>query len=354
MQALARMTVRKPEITAIVPGALVNVYFGAYRHYTNMLRSTTQNDNFVDLQPTLFAWGALLGFIGILLAIDLYRHRHNSEPTFKTALKESIGWISIALLFTLVIIKVYGSQAGGEYFSGLLIEKSLSVDNVFVWAVIFDKFRTPLRYQHRVLFWGILGALVLRAIFILVGSAMLAAAWWTMLLFGGFLIITGLKVLKHNNDEGEREHDGIIKIMKRFVPVTEELDGHKFISKVNGKRVATGLMACLIVVEFTDVIFAIDSVPAVLAVSREPYIVFASNAFAILGLRALYFLLAGAKEKLHYLAHALGVILVFVGVKMFIGHWVHVPTSIGLGFIALSLTVATVMSLHKERNLNSR
>ena len=333
---------------------LVSAYFAAPEHYITMFLNATQNENFADLQPTFSAWAALLGFIGILLAIDLYRHRHNSEPTFKTALKESVAWISIALLFTFVILKVYGTQAGSEYFSGLLIEKSLSVDNVFVWAVIFDKFRTPLRYQHRVLFWGILGALVLRAIFILVGSAILAAAWWTMLLFGGFLIVTGVKVLRHTKDEGEREHDGVIKIMKRFVPVTEELDGHKFISKINGKRVATGLMACLIVVEFTDVIFAIDSVPAVLAVSREPYIVFASNAFAILGLRALYFLLAGAKEKLHYLAHALGVILIFVGVKMFVGHWVHVPTSIGLGFIALSLAVATIMSLRKERNLNPR
>ena len=294
-----------------------------------------------------------MGFIALLLGIDLYRHRDNDEPSFSNALKESIVWISIAVLFTFVVAYLYGGDAGSEYLSGVLIEKSLSIDNVFVWAVVFDRFKTPLKYQHRVLFWGIFGALVMRAIFILVGSALLSAAWWLMMVFGGFLILTGIKVMRHKEDEGAAEHDTALNILRKYMPISEELDGQKFFTKINGKRVATGLFACLLVVEVTDVIFAVDSVPAVLAVSREPFIVFASNAFAILGLRSLYFLLAGAKEKLHYLAHALGVILIFVGLKMFVGHWYHLPTTIGLGFIAVTLLTAVGASFSREKKISS-
>lgn len=317
-----------------------------------MLLGSAIKENFVNIDVTPVVWVSLLGFIALLLGVDLYRHRGNDEPTFAKALKESVVWISIAVLFTFVVAYLYGGAAGSEYLSGLLIEKSLSVDNVFVWAVIFDRFKTPLKYQHRVLFWGIFGALVMRAIFILVGSALLAAAWWLMMVFGGFLIFTGIKVMRHKEDEGGAEHDTVLNVLRRYIPITEDLDGQKFFTRVNGKRVATGLFACLLVVEFTDVIFAVDSVPAVLAVSREPFIVFASNAFAILGLRALYFLLAGAKEKLHYLAHALGVILVFVGLKMFVAHWYHLPTTIGLGFIAATLLVSVYASFSREKKRN--
>ncbi len=319
-----------------------------------MLLEAAAKENFVDIDVTPLVWVALLGFIALLLGIDLYRHRGNGEPVFSKALKESVVWISIAVLFTFVVAYLYGGAAGSEYLSGLLIEKSLSVDNVFVWAVIFDRFKTPLKYQHRVLFWGIFGALVMRAIFILVGSALLAAAWWLMMVFGGFLVFTGIKVMRHKEDEGGAEHDTVLNILRKYIPVTEDLDGQKFFTKVNGKRVATGLFACLLVVEFTDVIFAVDSVPAVLAVSREPFIVFSSNAFAILGLRALYFLLAGAKEKLHYLAHALGVILVFVGLKMSVAHWYHLPTTISLGFIAATLLVAVYASFSREKKRGRR
>lgn len=314
-----------------------------------MLFSTQDVGNFADINPSLWAWGALLAFLAVLLTIDLVRHREHKEPTFKSSVRESVAWVLVALSFTFVVIFAYGRQAGSEYLSGVLIEKSLSVDNVFVWALIFDRFRTPLRYQHRVLFWGIFGALVMRAIFIFAGAAVLEAAWWTMLIFGGFLVYTGFKVLRHKDDEGEEAHDGVLKLLRRFMPVSEKLDGHKFITKENGRRVATGLLACLVVVEVTDVVFAVDSVPAVLSVSRAPFLVFASNAFAILGLRALYFLLAGAKEKLHYLSHALGAILVFVGAKMLVSHWVHIPTTLSLGVIVVSLALATVFSLRKEK-----
>lgn len=318
-----------------------------------MLLETAVDENFVNINPSPLVWVTLLGFIALLLGIDLYRHRDNDEPSFSNALKESIVWISIAVLFTFVVAYLYGGDAGSEYLSGVLIEKSLSIDNVFVWAVVFDRFKTPLKYQHRVLFWGIFGALVMRAIFILVGSALLSAAWWLMMVFGGFLILTGIKVMRHKEDEGAAEHDTALNILRKYMPISEELDGQKFFTKINGKRVATGLFACLLVVEVTDVIFAVDSVPAVLAVSREPFIVFASNAFAILGLRSLYFLLAGAKEKLHYLAHALGVILIFVGLKMFVGHWYHLPTTIGLGFIAVTLLTAVGASFSREKKISS-
>lgn len=318
-----------------------------------MLLETAVEENFVNISPSPLVWVTLLGFIALLLGIDLYRHRDNDEPSFSNALKESIVWISIAVLFTFVVAYLYGGDAGSEYLSGVLIEKSLSIDNVFVWAVVFDRFKTPLKYQHRVLFWGIFGALVMRAIFILVGSALLSAAWWLMMVFGGFLILTGIKVMRHTEDEGAAEHDTALNILRKYMPISEELDGQKFFTKINGKRVATGLFACLLVVEVTDVIFAVDSVPAVLAVSREPFIVFASNAFAILGLRSLYFLLAGAKEKLHYLAHALGVILIFVGLKMFVGHWYHLPTTIGLGFIAVTLLTAVGASFSREKKIGS-
>ena len=318
-----------------------------------MLLETAVDENFVNINPSPLVWVTLLGFIALLLGIDLYRHRDNDEPSFSNALKESIVWISIAVLFTFVVAYLYGGDAGSEYLSGVLIEKSLSIDNVFVWAVVFDRFKTPLKYQHRVLFWGIFGALVMRAIFILVGSALLSAAWWLMMVFGGFLILTGIKVMRHKEDEGAAEHDTALNILRKYMTISEELDGQKFFTKINGKRVATGLFACLLVVEVTDVIFAVDSVPAVLAVSREPFIVFASNAFAILGLRSLYFLLAGAKEKLHYLAHALGVILIFVGLKMFVGHWYHLPTTIGLGFIAVTLLTAVGASFSREKKISS-
>ena len=313
--------------------------------------SSSARDSFVDLDVPPIAWAGLLATIVALLAIDLAIHRGHKEPTPGRALIESLAWVTCGLGFGAIVWIAWGGQAGGEYLAGYLIEKSLSVDNVFVWAVIFSTFAIPLRYQHRVLFWGVFGALVLRAIFIVAGVALISRFWWLLVVFGVFLVYTGLKVLRHREDEGVHGHDRAVKFLRRFMPVSPELNGHHFFTMVNAKRAATPLLAALVVVEFTDVIFAVDSVPAVLAVSQETYIVFASNAFAILGLRAMYFLLAGWKDRLHYLGHGLGLILIFVGVKMTVSHWWHLATPISLGVIVVLLTVAVVASRVRERRI---
>jgi tellurite resistance protein TerC len=281
-----------------------------------------------------------------MLAIDLFRHRDDHEPTPREVLIESVIWVLCGLTFGGAILVYFGAAAFGEYISGYLIEKSLSVDNVFVWSMLFSTLAIPLKYQHRVLFWGIFGALTLRALFIWLGSALITSFWWILLVFGVFLIATGVKVIRHRDDEGQGATHGI-GLLRRFMPVTDRFDGHNFLTIQNGVRAATPLLAALVVVEITDLIFAIDSVPAILAVSNEPFLVFASNAFAILGLRAMYFLLANAREKFHYLSHALGGVLIFVGVKMAVSHWFHLNTYIALGVILLILVLAVVLSIRK-------
>ena len=306
--------------------------------------------SFVHLDVSAWHWVGLLGLIVLLLAIDLMLHRDNHEPTVTRAVVESSVWIGCGLAFAVVVLMMWGGQAFGEYLSGYVIEKSLSVDNVFVWAVIFSSFAIPLRYQHRVLFWGIFGALVLRAIFIFAGTALIEQFWWLLLVFGAVLVVSGVKVLRHRDDEGAHGHDRAVKLLGRFLPVRPELAGQQFLLREAGKWVATPLLAALVVVEVTDVIFAVDSVPAILAVSREPFIVFSSNAFAILGLRALYFLLGGARERFHYLSHALGAILVFVGIKMTVSHWWHMNTLLSLSVIVSILAAAIVGSTRRNRH----
>jgi tellurite resistance protein TerC len=246
-------------------------------------------------------------------------------------------------------VLLFGGAAFGEYLSGYVIEKSLSIDNVFVWAVIFSTFAIPARYQHRVLFWGIFGALAMRAVFIFAGTALIDRFWWTLLLFGVVLVVSGFKVLRHRDDEGTHGHDRAVKLLGRFLPVRSELDGQHFVVREAGKWVATPLFAVLILIETTDVIFAVDSIPAILSISHQPFIVFSSNAFAILGLRAMYFLLGDARERFHYLAHALGAILVFVGLKMALSHWWHVETLASLGVIVAILVVAIGASVVRNR-----
>ena len=309
--------------------------------------SSSSKSNFVDLDVPIWAWGALVALIFLMLAIDLYRHREAHAPSPKEALTESLVWISCGLAFAGVIAIAFGGAAFGEYISGYLIEKSLSVDNVFVWSMLFTTLAIPVQYQHRVLFWGIFGALTLRAIFIGLGSALISSFWWLLLVFGGFLIFTGVKIIRHRNDEEEVGSTPGLSLLRKIMPVTEELEGQKFFTVRNGKRAATPLFAALVVVEITDVIFAVDSVPAILAVSQEPFLVFASNAFAILGLRAMYFLLANAKEKFHFLSHALGAILIFVGIKMTIAHWYHMNTYVSLAIIVSMLAVAIIASLRR-------
>jgi tellurite resistance protein TerC len=316
-----------------------------------MLAATSSSStNFASFDVPLWAWGALVGAIVLLLVADLLIvHRTPHEISFKEAAIESAVWITIGLSFTFVILGWQGGQAAGEYLSGYLIEKSLSVDNVFVWAVIFSYFAVPQKYQFRVLFWGIFGALVLRAIFIFAGVALLEAFDWILYVFGAFLIITAFRVARHKGAEVHPENNAVLKLVRRVVPSTPEYDGQKMFTRRTGKLLATPLFAVLVLVETTDVVFAVDSIPAILAVSREPFIVFASNAFAILGLRALYFLLAGMADRFRYLNIGLGIILAFVGIKMIMVEVYHMPTYVSLGVIALVLTITIVASLRAEK-----
>jgi tellurite resistance protein TerC len=314
-----------------------------------MLISTADSSQFVDLHVSVGAWLALLAVIAAMLTIDLYRHREAHAPTPKEAATESIIWVMCGLAFGAVIAITFGTAAFGEYISGYLIEKSLSVDNVFVWSMLFATLAIPLKYQHRVLFWGIFGALALRAVFIVLGSALIARFWWVLLVFGVFLVYTGAKIIRHRADEGKDEATRGLGLLHKVMPVTDELDGQRFFTKLNGKRAATPLLAALVVIEITDIIFAVDSVPAILAVSNEAYLVFASNAFAILGLRAMYFLLANANERFHYLSHALGGILIFVGIKMAISHWFHMNTYVSLAIIVAMLVAAIAFSSARTR-----
>jgi len=291
-------------------------------------------------------WPLLLLLIGAMLLIDiLVVHRNAHEIHTKEAAIESAVWISIGLLFGALMLWEFGSAAAGEYMGGYLIEKSLSVDNVFVWAVLFSHFQVPKMYQHRVLFWGIFGALAMRIGFIFAGVAIINAFKVALILFGLFLLYSGIKLLQTHDDGFDPAKSRAMKIFHRFVPSTEKLDGQKLFTKENGRRLATPLLAVLVLVEITDVVFAVDSVPAVLAVTNEQYIAFASNAFAILGLRALYFLLADMRDRFQYLQTGLGVILAFVGVKMVLSYWWHMPIAASLAVIAMILVVSIVASL---------
>ena len=308
----------------------------------------------VDLTIEGWHWPLLLTLIGAMLLIDiLVVHRNAHEIHTKEAAIESAVWISIGLLFGLVMLWEFGSAAAGEYMGGYLIEKSLSVDNVFVWAVLFTHFQVPKMYQHRVLFWGIFGALAMRVGFIFAGVAIINAFKVTLILFGLFLLYSGIKLLQTHDDGFDPAKSKAMKIFHRFVPSTDKLDGQKLFTKENGKRLATPLLAVLVLVEITDVIFAVDSVPAVLAVTNEQYIAFASNAFAILGLRALYFLLADMRDRFQYLQTGLGVILAFVGVKMVLSYWWHMPIAASLSVIAMILVVSIVASLRATPSAQS-
>lgn len=333
------------------------------------------SDKFVNLDIHPWEWGALVLFIGFLLIFDLLVvHRKPHEIKFKEAAIESAIWISIGLAFTGVVYYIgrtsgiaadgthgvdLGAKAAGEYISGFLLEKSLSIDNVFVWAVIFSYFAVPPKYQFRTLFWGIFGALVLRAVFIFAGSALIEAFTVTLVVFGLILIYTAQKIAFHGETEVDPEKSVVLRAVRRVVPSTDRYDGQHLFTKINGKRLATPLFAVLVMVESTDVVFAIDSVPAIFGVSRETFIVFSSNAFAILGLRALFFCLNGLQDKFRYLNYGLGAILAFVGVKMiltFTGEQFdfptedfHFPTPISLGVIVTVLVVTIVASLVADK-----
>ena len=270
------------------------------------------------------------------------------------------SWVGLGLAVTGVIYAMFagqgeGSTAAVEYLSAYLIEKSLSVDNVFVWAIIFSHFKVPREYQHRTLFWGIFGALVLRFIFIFVGTAVINRFTVLLLGFGLFLIYTGWKILRGEDEDTNPSDTATMRLFRRLVPSVDHYDDQKMFTKVDGRRHATPLLAVLVVIEVSDVIFAVDSVPAVLAVSREQFIVFASNAWAILGLRALFFLLADMRERFVYMPQTISVLLIFVGIKMTLA-WreIHIPTLASLGVIVGCLVVGVLASIRANRQTGAK
>jgi tellurite resistance protein TerC len=295
-------------------------------------------------------WGGFLAFVVAMLALDLgVFHRKAHEVSIKEALAWSIAWVSLAVLFNLVVYAAFGPERGLEFTTGYLIEKALAVDNIFVFVVIFSYFGIPPLYQHRVLFWGIIGALFMRAAFIVAGAALIQRFHWIIYLFGLALLVTGIKLFVQKADaHADPGKNFLVRLVRRVLPMRETLDGEHFFSRQAGRWVGTPLLLALVTVELTDVIFAVDSIPAIFAVTKDPFIVFTSNIFAILGLRSMYFLLAGIVPKFRYLKPALSIILVFVGIKMLLVDVFPIPIAISLGVVALILTGAILLSLRQS------
>jgi tellurite resistance protein TerC len=290
-------------------------------------------------------WLGFTAVILVLLALDLgVFHRKVSEVRPREALLWTLAWIGLALAFNVWIYFRFGPQSGLEFLTGYLIEEALSVDNLFVFLVIFSYFSVPPAYQHRVLFWGILGAIVLRAVFILLGAVLLSAFHWVLYVFGAFLVFTGIRLLAHGSAEVNPERSVLLRLFRRMLPTASEYHGARFIVRVNGRAHATPLLLVLLVVEATDVVFALDSIPAIFAVTDDPFLVYTSNIFAILGLRSLYFLLAGAIDRFRYLKVGLGLVLVFVGVKMLVRDYYKIPIGVSLGAICVLLGASIVAS----------
>ena len=300
----------------------------------------------------VWAWIAFGVFILAMLALDLFVfHRDAKEVSFREAALASGFWIVLGLGFGAFVWIWAGPTTAGEYFAGYVIEKSLSVDNIFVFALIFSYFAVPLRYQYRVLFWGVVGALLMRAIFILLGAGLLERFHWMIYVFGAFLILTGIRMALHRGDqEVHPERNPLLKLARRALPVTGDYRGQKFVVREGGRLMATPLLAVLITVESADVVFAVDSIPAIFAITTNTFVVWTSNSFAILGLRALYFVLAGLMKRFVYLSVGLSIILVFVGVKFIISDLVgKVPIWVSLPFIATVVAVSILASLYKTR-----
>jgi tellurite resistance protein TerC len=281
-----------------------------------------------------------------MLALDLgVFHRKSHEVKIREALIWSAVWISLALIFNYGIFIFMGKEKAIEFLTGYVIEKSLSIDNLFVFIMVFTYFNVEPKYQHKILFWGILGALIMRAIFIFAGVALISMFHWIIYVFGGFLIFTGVKMLFHKDEKLNPNKNPLVIIFKKFFPVTEEMHGSKFFVKINSRTVATPLFIVLLVIEFTDLIFAVDSIPAILAISNDTFIIFTSNVFAILGLRALYFALAGITKYFYYLKYGLSAILVFVGIKMIMAEFYKIPVVYSLLSISGILLISILFSI---------
>lgn len=291
-------------------------------------------------------WISFLAFVILMLALDLgVFHRKAHEIKLREALIWSAVWISLALIFNYGVYVFMGKQKAMEFLTGYVIEKSLSIDNLFVFIMLFAYFKVDVKYQHKVLFWGILGALVMRAIFIFAGVALINKFHWIIYVFGALLIFTGIKMVFQKEEQINPERNPLVRLFKKFFPFTNEDQDGKFFVKKNGKRFATPLFVVLLIVEFTDLIFAVDSIPAILAITNDTFIIFTSNVFAILGLRALYFALAGITQYFHYLKYGLATILVFVGVKMTIVDLYKIPIVTSLLVISGILVISVIVSV---------
>ena len=294
----------------------------------------------------IWAWAGVVALILALLAVDLFVfHRDAHAVSVREAAITSAVWVALGLGFALVVAMAWGGTAASEYLAGYLIEKSLSVDNLFVFALLLGYFAVPAAYQHRVLFWGVLGALMFRAVFIAAGAALLENLHWTIYAFGVFLLFTGVRMARHRTAEVHPERNPILRAMRRIIPLTSGYNGQRFFVRDGVKRYATPMLAVLVAVETTDVLFAVDSIPAIFAVTDDTFLVFTSNAFAILGLRALYFLLARMMGRFHYLKYGLAGVLMFVGAKMLVSDLYEIPIWLSLAVIVSAIGAAVVASL---------
>lgn len=305
------------------------------------------------MSPTAWLWLGFNLFVVAMLALDLgVLNRRGTEMTVKKALWWSAFWVALAGIFNLGLWHFRGPDDATAFLTGYLIEKSLSVDNLFVILLIFQSFKVPPQHQRKVLFWGIVGALVFRAIFIFAGVALIERFHWMMYVFGAFLVITGVRMLRgqHGEAEADPKENPVVRWARRLFPVTEKLEGERFFVRRDGRLWATPLLLALVAVETSDVIFAVDSIPAILAVTRDPFLVYTANAFAILGLRSLFFALAGLLHLFHHLHYGLAAVLIFVGAKLALVDFVKVPTALSLGFIvgAVGLSIAASLRWPKR------
>ena len=332
-------------------------------------------------EHSLWLWVGFGALILIMLSLDLgLFNRKSHSVTYRESAIWSSVWVSLALIFAGVVFWHLGKQKGVEFITGYLIELSLSVDNLFVFLLVFSYFKVPSQYQHRVLFWGVMGALVMRITMILLGTALIRQFNWIIYLFGAFLVFTGIKMFTQEETEIQPEDNPVVKLVTRFIPIARHYDGEKFFTMENGRRAGTLLLLVLVIVEVTDLVFAVDSIPAIFGITTDTFIVYTSNVFAIMGLRSLYFLLAGVVEKFHYLKLGLAIVLTFIGVKMLLpliskgvgygldaagaagaADWVrhhgqHIPIGVALGFVATVLAGSVVASLvwpkHAERDID--
>jgi len=294
------------------------------------------------MNPPLWGWLAVFALIAALLALDFLSNRGDQEPTFHRSVVASLAWIGVSVAFGVVLGLIYGSTIAQEYFAGYLVEKSLSIDNIFVFALLFASFAVPANLQRRVLYFGVVGALVMRGAFIAGGAAVLERFSWVLYLFGVVLVVAGVRMVR-NTGHADPERNLVVRAVRRVVPVTPDYVGNHFLTRVDGRGFATPLLVALVAIEVTDLVFATDSIPAIFGITTNVFVIFTSNAFAVLGLRALYFVFAAAMDRFPYLKFGLAVLLMFIGAKLLLADVVHLPTGVTLGVIVVVLGVSILV-----------